>query len=88
MKRIGVITSGGDAPGTNACVRTVARRGFAAGVEVMGIFDSWDGLLKDEVRKLERHDVAGIVQRAGTILRSARSNLFLKDGDASVESGF
>ena len=84
MKRIGVITSGGDAPGTNACVRTVARRGFAAGVEVMGIFDSWDGLLKDEVRKLERHDVAGIVQRAGTILRSARSNLFLKDGDASV----
>ncbi|MBV6514652.1 MAG: Pyrophosphate--fructose 6-phosphate 1-phosphotransferase [Planctomycetes bacterium] len=84
MKRIGVITSGGDAPGTNACVRTIARRGFADGVEVFGIFDSWDGLLKGEVRKLERQDVAGIVQRAGTILRSARSTLFLKQGDAKI----
>ena len=81
MKRIGIITSGGDAPGTNACIRTVARRCFYDGVELMGIFDSWDGLLKDEVRLITREDVTGIVQTAGTILRSARSRLFLSEGD-------
>jgi ATP-dependent phosphofructokinase / diphosphate-dependent phosphofructokinase len=83
MKRIGVITSGGDAPGTNACVRTIARRGFADCIEVYGIFDSWDGLLSGEIRALTRQDVAGIVQRAGTILRSARSTLLTQPGDAA-----
>ncbi|MBX3460465.1 MAG: 6-phosphofructokinase [Planctomycetes bacterium] len=84
MKRIGVITSGGDAPGTNACIRTLARRCLYDGVELCGIFDSWDGLLKDKVRPLTRDDVTNIVQRAGTILRSARSRLFLAPGDAEV----
>ncbi len=84
MKRIGIITSGGDAPGTNACIRTVARRCLYDGVELMGIFDSWDGLLKDNVRPITREDVTGIVQTAGTILRSARSRLFLSDGDAEI----
>lgn len=81
MKRIGIITSGGDAPGTNACIRTVARRCMYDGVELMGIFDSWDGLLDDKVRPVTRDDVTGIVQTAGTILRSARSRLFLEPGD-------
>ncbi len=84
MKRIGIITSGGDAPGTNACIRTVARRCLYDGVELMGIFDSWDGLLADKVRLLTRDDVTGIVQTAGTILRSARSRLFLAPGDAEI----
>lgn len=81
MKRIGIITSGGDAPGTNACIRTVARRCMYDGVELMGVFDSWDGLLNDNVRPITREDVTGIVQTAGTILRSARSRLFLEPGD-------
>ena len=84
MKRIGIITSGGDAPGTNACIRTVARRCFYDGVELMGIFDSWDGLLADDVRAINREDITGIVQTAGTILRSARSRLFLNDGDEDI----
>ena len=84
MRRLGIITSGGDAPGTNACIRAVARRCFAAGVTPVGVFDSWDGLLKGAIRDLTRADVAGIVQRAGTILRSARSRLFLQPGDAEV----
>ncbi|MCC6575329.1 MAG: ATP-dependent 6-phosphofructokinase [Planctomycetes bacterium] len=81
IKRIGIITSGGDAPGTNACIRVIARRCFDAGIEPWGIFDSWDGLISGNVRKLERPDVAGIVQHAGTVLRSARSRLFLEPGD-------
>lgn len=84
MKRIGIITSGGDAPGTNACTRTLARRCFAAGITPVGVFDSWDGLLKGSVRDLTRDDVTGIVQTAGTILRSSRSRLFLKPGDAEI----
>ncbi|MBZ0136924.1 MAG: ATP-dependent 6-phosphofructokinase [Planctomycetes bacterium] len=81
MKRIGIITSGGDAPGTNACIRTVARRCLYDGIELMGIFDSWDGLLADKVRPISRDDVTGIVATAGTMLRSSRSKLFLNDGD-------
>ena len=84
MKRIGIITSGGDAPGTNACIRTVARRCLYDNVELMGIFDSWDGLLTDKVRPLTRDDITNIVQRAGTILRSARSRLFLTPGDDAI----
>ena len=84
MKRIGIITSGGDAPGTNACIRTVARRCMYDGVELMGIFESWDGLLAGNVRPITREDVTGIVQTAGTILRSSRSPLFLKDGDEEI----
>ncbi|MCC6574930.1 MAG: ATP-dependent 6-phosphofructokinase [Planctomycetes bacterium] len=84
MKRIGIITSGGDAPGTNACVRVIARRCFEAQIEAVGIYDSWDGLLKSAVRTLGRGDVAGIAQRAGTILRSARSRLFLSPGDPQI----
>ncbi|MCA8916407.1 MAG: ATP-dependent 6-phosphofructokinase [Planctomycetes bacterium] len=81
MKRIGIITSGGDAPGTNACIRTVARRCAYDGVELMGIFDSWDGLLAENVRPITRDDVTGIVATAGTMLRSSRSRLFLSAGD-------
>jgi ATP-dependent phosphofructokinase / diphosphate-dependent phosphofructokinase len=84
MKRIGIITSGGDAPGTNACIRTVARRCMYDGVELMGVFESWDGLLADNVRPVTRDDVTGIVQLAGTILRSSRSRLFLNDGDEEI----
>jgi ATP-dependent phosphofructokinase / diphosphate-dependent phosphofructokinase len=82
MKRIGIVTSGGDAPGTNACIRTIARRCLYDGIELYGIFDSWEGLRTGNVRALTRDDITGIVQTAGTILRSARSRLFLEPGDA------
>lgn len=84
MKRIGIITSGGDAPGTNACIRTVARRCLYDSVELIGIFDSWDGLLADKVRPITRDDVTGIVATAGTMLRSSRSRLFLNEGDEDL----
>ena len=57
------------------------RRCLAEGVEAVGIFPSWNGLLDGSVRSLEREDVVGIVQRAGTVLRSSRSRLFLEPGD-------
>lgn len=79
--RIGIITSGGDAPGTNACIRTIARCCFRDGVTPVGIFDAWDGLLKGNVREITREDVTGIVQTAGTILRSSRSRLFMDASD-------
>ena len=82
VKTVGIITSGGDAPGTNACIRVIVRRCLAEEVEAVGIFDSWNGLLDGSVRGLEREDVVGIVQRAGTVLRSSRSRLFLEPGDA------
>jgi ATP-dependent phosphofructokinase / diphosphate-dependent phosphofructokinase len=84
MKRIGIVTSGGDAPGTNACIRTIGRRCIYDGVELYGVFDSWEGLLSDNVRPVTRDDITGIVQTAGTILRSARSRLFLNPGDADI----
>lgn len=84
MQRVGIITSGGDAPGTNACIRTVARRCFADGTELMGIYDSWDGLLAGSVKPVSREDVTGIVQTAGTFLRSRRSSLFLNEGDEQL----
>ncbi|MBK9974592.1 MAG: ATP-dependent 6-phosphofructokinase [Planctomycetes bacterium] len=84
MKRVGIITSGGDAPGTNACIRTIARRCFLDGVTPVGIFDAWDGLLAGEVRDITRADVSGIVQTAGTLLRSSRSRLFLNPGDPQI----
>lgn len=81
MKRVGIISSGGDAPGTNACIRALARCCFSDGIDPVGIFDSWDGLLSDDVRVITREDVTGIVQTAGTILRSSRSKVFLNTGD-------
>jgi 6-phosphofructokinase 1 len=72
VKRIGVLTSGGDAPGMNANIRAVVRAGLAAGLEVFGIERGYSGLLAGVLRPFASHDVSGIVNRGGTILRSAR----------------
>jgi len=77
MKRIGVLTSGGDAPGMNACLRAVVRSAAHKGVEVMGIGHGYQGMIEGEFRLLRREDVANIVQYGGTILRSARSKEFI-----------
>ena len=76
MKRIGVLTSGGDAPGMNAAVRAVVRTGIHEGLEVFGIYRGFDGLINNNMRHLAGHDVSNIIQLGGTILFSARSEEF------------
>ena len=72
MKRIGVLTSGGDSPGMNAAVRAVVRKALYEGMEVYGINYGFAGLVAGDIRKLTRRDVGDIIQRGGTFLYSAR----------------
>ncbi|UTW64351.1 6-phosphofructokinase [bacterium SCSIO 12741] len=76
MKKIGVFTSGGDAPGMNACIRSVVRTALFHEVEVMGIYEGFNGLVEGDFIPLNSRDVSNILQRGGTILRSARSESF------------
>ena len=76
MKRIGVLTSGGDSPGMNAAVRAAVMTGLSMGMEVFGIERGYEGLLDGEIEKMEWHSVGDILQRGGTILRTARSERF------------
>ncbi len=76
IKKIGVFTSGGDAPGMNAAIRAVVRTALNYGTEVYGICRGYDGLINGDIKKLESKDVSGIIQRGGTILQSARSKEF------------
>src|SRR5688572_12875494 len=62
MRRIAVLTSGGDAPGMNAAIRAVVRRGIDHGFEVYGIRRGFDGLIRDSLERLEARDVGGIIQ--------------------------
>jgi len=77
MKRIGVFTSGGDSPGMNACIRAVVRAATYNDVEVYGIKRGYNGMIKGEIARLESHAVSNIIQKGGTILRSARSREFM-----------
>ena len=72
MKRIAVLTSGGDAPGMNAAIRTVVRLGINAGWEVFGVRNGYSGLVEERIEPLGARDVGGILQRGGTFLGSAR----------------
>ena len=72
MKRIGVLTSGGDAPGMNAAIRAVVRVAFANGIQVYGVKGGYNGLIEGDMRVLSRRDVSGISQHGGTILHTAR----------------
>ncbi len=72
MKRIGVLTSGGDAPGMNACIRAVVRCGVSRKLEIVGIRRGYCGLLEDDFVKLGSRSVSNIVQRGGTFLETAR----------------
>lgn len=85
MKRIGVFTSGGDSPGMNACTRAVVRYGLARGLEVYGIRHGYQGMIDDDIIKLEGSSVSGIIGRGGTILGTARSKEFhTKEGRAKA----
>ncbi len=76
MRRIGVLTSGGDAPGMNPAIRAVVRTGLAQGWEVWGIHRGYEGLIEGDMTPLTARDVGGIIQRGGTILGSARCPRF------------
>ena len=79
MKRIGVLTSGGDAPGMNAAVRAVVRHGIYHDMEVYGIKRGYEGLIEGDVERLYRRSVGDILQRGGTILKTARSKQFMTE---------
>jgi 6-phosphofructokinase 1 len=76
MRRIGILTSGGDAPGMNAAIRAVVRSAAARKWEVWGILQGYEGLIEGRMRPLGTRDVSGIIQQAGTILGSARCPAF------------
>ena len=72
MKRIAVLTTGGDAPGMNAAIRAVMRTAANKKVEVMGVFRGWWGLINEELKLLDHRSVSGIINQGGTILKTAR----------------
>ncbi|WP_241650018.1 6-phosphofructokinase [Rosenbergiella collisarenosi] len=72
IKKIGVLTSGGDAPGMNAAIRGVVRAGLAEGLELFGIYDGYLGLYEDRMLSLDRYSVSDVINRGGTFLGSAR----------------
>ena len=85
MKKIGVLTSGGDAPGMNAVVRSVVRTAISKGMEAVGIMYGYNGLIDGELIPMDRNSVSDIINRGGTFLYTARSPRF-KDADG-VQAG-
>ena len=79
IKRIGVLTSGGDAPGMNAAIRSVVRYGVYHKLEVIGILRGYAGLINGDLRPLDHRSVSGIINRGGTILETARCDEFLTE---------
>ena len=76
VKRIGVLTSGGDAPGMNACIRAVVRSALARGIECVGIRRGYAGLISGDIMEMNSASVSRIINRGGTILYSARCDEF------------
>lgn len=78
MKKIGVYTSGGDAPGMNAAIRAVVRMAISKKLEVYGIYQGYVGMIENKMQALHPRDVANILQRGGTVLKTGRSMDFMK----------
>jgi 6-phosphofructokinase 1 len=78
LNNIGVLTSGGDSPGMNAAIRAVVRTGTYHGLGVYGIMRGYAGMIEADIKKMDNRDVANIIQRGGTILKTARSKEFLE----------
>jgi len=76
LKKIAVLTTGGDAPGMNPAIRSVVRYAILNKLEVMGVFRGWHGLINDEVKPLTHRSVSGIINQGGTILKTVRSREF------------
>ena len=79
IKTIGVLTSGGDAPGMNAAIRAVTRAGIAKGFKIKAIYRGYEGLINGEIKEFTTENVSGIINSGGTILRTARSDRFKTD---------
>ncbi len=77
ISRIGVFTSGGDSPGMNAAIRAVVRTTISEGLEVYGIGRGYEGMIEGQIEPLFSHSVSGIIQKGGTMLKTARSKRFL-----------
>ena len=77
MKKIGVFTSGGDAPGMNACIRAVVRTAIYNKVEVAGIIHGYNGMIDGNIIEMQSRSVSNIIQRGGTILKTSRSAAFM-----------
>ena len=78
VKRIGVLTSGGDAPGMNAAVRAVVRTAVSQGIECVGIRRGWNGLINSDFVPLKASSVSHIINKGGTMLYTARSKEFMQ----------
>ena len=76
IRSIGVLTSGGDAPGMNAAIRAVTRSAIYAGWKVYGIYRGWEGLINDDIKEFTTESVSNTIQRGGTVLKTARSDAF------------
>ena len=76
VTKIGVLTSGGDSPGMNAAIRAVVRTGIYHGLEVFGIMRGYTGMVEGDIKQMEGRSVANIIQRGGTILKTARCKEF------------
>src|SRR6476619_2079442 len=79
VTKIGVLSSGGDAPGMNAAIRAVVRTGIYYGLEVFGIMRGYNGIIEDDINQMSSRSVANIIQRGGTILKTARSKDFYSE---------
>ena len=79
MRKIGVLTSGGDSPGMNACVRAVVRYAIYQGLDVYGIERGYTGLIRNNINEMNKRSVSDIIQRGGTILKTARCPEFVED---------
>ncbi|AFP85317.1 6-phosphofructokinase [secondary endosymbiont of Ctenarytaina eucalypti] len=84
IKKIGVLTSGGDSPGMNAAIRGVVRSGLSEGLEVYGIYDGYLGLFQNRMAKLDRYSVSDMINRGGTFLGSARFPAFREAGTRAI----
>lgn len=78
LRKIGVFTSGGDAPGMNAAVRAVVRLAYQRKLEVFGIMGGYGGMLNNQIQPIQTRDMANIIQRGGTVLKTGRSLEFMK----------
>ena len=77
IKTVGILTSGGDAPGMNACIRAITRTAIFNGMKVMGIYRGYEGLINGEIKEFTSESVSNTIQRGGTILKTARSMEFM-----------
>ncbi|MEJ2219113.1 MAG: 6-phosphofructokinase, partial [Gemmatimonadota bacterium] len=85
MNHVGILTSGGDAPGMNAAIRAVVRTAVYQGLRISAIYRGYQGLIEGDIVEMGARSVANIIQRGGTVLRTARSKAFLEaDGRAKA----